>query len=201
MALLEAEEQSCLTRRRRRRRRMFWWAMPSWAVTNEKERLSRFLPFSFLFCFFERGFLCITLYNNLGCPGTHSVDQAGYLCLLSAGIEVCTTATWNFFLEFYMHYSVCLLVGKARRGHWIPWKSHLFSPRWFLHSGGLWVPRRRKASWRHDVLCYHSNQASAARTPESSTGNTSFEGVEVTGNMQMLRFVSLYFKEELGCSL
>lgn len=34
----------------------------------------------------------------------------------------------------------------------------------------------------------------AARSPESSTGNTGFEGAEETGNMQMLRFVSLYLK-------
>jgi hypothetical protein len=58
-----------------------------------------FFVFVFVFLdFFETGFLCI----SLGCPGTHSVDQAG-LELRSPpasasqvlGLKACATTAWQ----------------------------------------------------------------------------------------------------------
>jgi hypothetical protein len=55
-----------------------------------------FVLFFFVFCFLKTGFLC-----SPGCPGTHSVDQAGLelrnlpaFAFQVLGLKVCATTAW-----------------------------------------------------------------------------------------------------------
>ena len=56
----------------------------------------------FVVVVFETGFLC----NSCGCPGNHSVDQAGlkfteiHLALL--GLKMCATTTWLVWCYIYV---------------------------------------------------------------------------------------------------
>jgi hypothetical protein len=79
---------------------------------------SIFFCFVFLFCFFETGFLCISLAS--GFPGTHFVDPVGLkLRNLPAsasqvlGLKVCATTARHFFnliLVSFICVSVCICV-------------------------------------------------------------------------------------------
>jgi hypothetical protein len=67
------------------------------------------IHFSILFCYFETGFfLC-----SPGCPGTHSVDQAGLelrdlpaSASRALGSKACTTTAWHSFKDYYFFYCV-----------------------------------------------------------------------------------------------
>jgi hypothetical protein len=92
------------------------WLLPSMGVSNQAPALCKSSMFSSLlsqlsipltfFFFFETGFLCVA---SPGCPGTHSVDQAGLehrnppaSASQVLGLKACATTARRFFFFFFL---------------------------------------------------------------------------------------------------